>query len=82
MLLSRNEKFLKEYNQFKTKIDQIANENIRRDANNLLNELSNEISKLDQLHQNLTLGIKFPSDMGGHREKIQGLRKRLAEKLK
>ena len=81
MLLSRNERFLNEYNQFKTKIERIKNETVKQDLMSLLEKLVLEVRLVDQMHENLVITKRIVSDNENKRETILGIRKKISQKL-
>lgn len=81
MQLTRNERFLKEYADFKNKIDRIKNENIKIELTSILGQLLNEVRSIDQAHRDVLLTNKMPSALNDSKDKIQALRKKIFTKL-
>lgn len=81
MLLSKNERFLKEYSEFKEKISKIQDEKIKSELQNMLSILAKEVKIIDQNHENIILTKKIPDDLNERREIILSLRKKIERKL-
>lgn len=81
MLLSKNERFLNEYNTFKTKIDSIKNETIKKDLKSLLDKLVLEVRLIDQVHENIVITKKLSSDNDNKRDTLISLRKKISQKI-
>lgn len=81
MQLTRNERFLKEYSDFKKKIEKVKNENIKTELLNALSQLLNEVRAVDQAHQDIFLTNKMPAALDDSKDKIRNLRKKIFVKL-
>jgi hypothetical protein len=81
MQLSKNQRFLTEYQNFSEKISKITNEQIKNDCLNLLNELSRKVKDLDQQHLDIVSISKIPADLDNVRNEILSVRKKLFSKL-
>lgn len=81
MLLSNNERFLNEYQEFKNKINQVNNEKIKEELQSLLNKLLTEVKIIDQQHADLKIYSKNPSELTDHRSSVLSLRKKISKKL-
>ena len=82
MLLSKNENFIKEYNNFKTRIDRVKDEHQQTALNNLLNEIVSVVKEIDKKHELLAMRSKMPNEGKEPRIKLLDLRKKLDSRLK
>jgi hypothetical protein len=82
MLLSKNENFIKEYNNFKTRIDRVKDENQQAALNDLLNEIVFVVKEIDKKHELLAMRSKMTSGGEEPRTKLLDLRKKLDSRLK
>ena len=82
MLLSKNENFIKEYNNFKTRIDRVKDEHQQTALNDLLNEIASVVKEIDKKHELLAMRSKMPSGGEEPRIKLLDLRKKLDSRLK
>jgi hypothetical protein len=81
-MLTSNERFKKEFNQFKEKISLISDESIKNDMNNLLKKLLEEAKRVDQRHEEVIRGTKLATDsLATHRTSISALRQQIVKKL-
>lgn len=81
MQLSKNPRFLQEYEDFKNKIDKISNPDKKKELTDLLNQLVNEVRALDNKHNEISQFAKLPSSVGDIRESLFNLRKTLSNRL-
>jgi len=81
MLLSKNQRFIKEHSEFSEKIAKISNEQIKNDCTILLRDLSRYVQELDNKHIEFT-SSRMPDHLVDIRENIQAIRKKLNSKLK
>lgn len=81
MLLSKNENFIKEYNIFSGKINQIENEKIKSELDSLLKRLVDEVQSIDKQHKDLVSGRKTLLEVNDSRSKLQTIRKQLHKKI-
>lgn len=83
MLLSNSERFISEYDQFKTQIDQITDPQGKEKLNKLLQQLVSSVRAIDQKHMDLTTQLKMPdSNIGDMRNQISEIRKQIITNLK
>lgn len=82
MLLSRNENFLKEYTDFKNRIEKVDDERQKSDLNFLLNEIVSAVKEIDKRHELLAMRSKMPAGGDEPRIKLHDLRKKLDTRLK
>lgn len=82
MQLSNNPKFIEEYNQIKDFIEKSESEHIKKEVNDLLQKLINEIRIIDNYHNDLTNLRRMPDDISRSREKILDLRKKIFRRMK
>jgi hypothetical protein len=81
MLLAKSEKFLKEYNEFKTRIAAVSDEKVRSDLNLLLSQLVKAITAIDSQHQELSYQQKLSDVINVSRENVMNSRKKLLQLL-
>jgi hypothetical protein len=81
MLLSKSEQFLKEYNDFKRRISEVADEKIKSELNLLLSQLVKAIQSIDTHHQELTYQQRLPDVINISRENVMNTRKKLIQLL-
>lgn len=81
MLISKSERFLKEYNEFKDNISKIENDEVKKELNLLLDKLVAEVKSIDRLHENLLLTRRLATDDNGKRETVLTLRKKISQRL-
>lgn len=78
----RSERFQEEYSLYQGKIDKITNTELRAQAEGLLKNLVNQISKLDNQHQEMFSGNQLPIALGDVRSDITTSRKKIDTMLK
>lgn len=81
MHLSKNQRFLAEYQNFNDQIAKISDEQAKKDCLQLLSQLTRQINELDQKHDQLSMLSKMPSDLGDIRGSILATRKKLSSRL-
>jgi hypothetical protein len=81
MQLLKNERFIKEYTNFKERIDKIDNETIKKDLAGLLSKLHSEVQTIDRQHHDLFLGGKSVLRIDENHNNISVLRKKISQKL-
>lgn len=81
MFLEKNERFVKEYNEFNEKISKISNEKLKSDLRDLMNRLLFEVRSIDRQHQDAMSGIKLPSAVKENRDVITDIRKQIFKRL-
>jgi hypothetical protein len=82
MLLSKNPRFISEYNEFKTKISAIEDPQGKDQLTKLLQDLMFEVKALDQKHQELTSQAKMPAGLDDTRSRLTEIRKKIISTLK
>jgi predicted nuclease with TOPRIM domain len=80
--LLKNERFLAEYNEWKNKIDDLDNPNLKTELQELLNKLVFEIKKLDNQHQELFSSHHLPIGVAETKSNIVDIRKKILKKLR
>lgn len=81
MLISKSERFLKEYNDFKSLADKITREDIKKEVEKLLTDLVTEVKTLDKRHEELFIGRQGVDSLTEKKDKITSLRRKLYTKL-
>lgn len=82
MQLSKNPRFLREYDLFATKIDALSDDKLKKECHDLLKQLARHIADMDIKHTQLhSLGM-MPSLVENTRTEVQTIRKKLAGLLK
>jgi len=79
--LIKTEKFINEYNQWHSRIVKIENNTARESLVTLLQELVNEVKKLDSKHQDLFTTYRIPTNVEENKTKIAEIRKKIEKKL-
>lgn len=79
--ISRSERFKKDYENYKTAIDQIEDSQTKTELNRLLVDLVNEVKSIDQYYENLAIGSDMPSRIDDSRSSITSIRKELDRRL-
>ena len=82
MHLSKNENFIKEYNDFKTRIDRVRDEKQKIVFTDLLNEIVGVVKEIDKRTELLVMRSKMPNGGDEPRVKLLDLRKKLDSRLK
>ena len=83
MLLSKNTRFISEYDEFKRKIDLITDPQGKEQLTKLLQQLLFAVKTLDQKHMDLTYQFKMPdSGLSDTRNQIVEIRKQIVSALK
>lgn len=82
MLLSKNENFIKEYNNFKNRIEKVNDDRYKSDLNSILNDIVTTVKEIDKRHELLAMRSKMPTGAEEPRVKLLDLRKRLDTRLK
>jgi hypothetical protein len=81
MQLIKTDRFLKEYEDFKTRISKIPDARKQVELNGLLGQLVNEVKALDIKHNDLGRVSSLPSGVSDTRETLFNLRKTLSNRL-
>jgi len=81
MRLEKNERFIKEYDEFNRKISKISDERIKKDMINLLNQLLGEVREIDRKHQDLIISSSILGSSTENREKLNSLRKKIVTRI-
>lgn len=81
MLLIKNQRFLKEYTEFRNKIADVSDTAVQQDLTSLLNTLVNAVKKIDSFH--IDFAFKNPTnELTETRSEIITLRRKIFTKLK
>jgi hypothetical protein len=81
MQISNSPIFVKEFNDFKNKINEVIDPNVKKDLTSLLNQLVTQVKLLEQVHNELVINPRLPSDTGERRSEIVNLRQQITKKL-
>lgn len=81
MKLSDNEKFKKEVEIFKSKIEKITDERIRKELLQTLGKLIHEVNYIDHQHRELEIIHRLPETINSSRSAISSYRKKLNDML-
>jgi hypothetical protein len=81
-MLTKNEKFLKEFQDFSSQIEKISQENVKNDLKQLLQKLLREAKHIDRQHEELLRGGKLSSEsLTDHRSEIMSVRRQIVKKI-
>jgi DNA repair exonuclease SbcCD ATPase subunit len=81
MKLAKSEKFINEVNSFKSKIEKVTDENIKKDLSQTLSKLIQEVNYIDSQHNELSIQKRLPETIDSSRNTIGSYRKRLNDML-
>lgn len=81
MQLSKSERFLKEYTDFKNRINEISDESIKKELQSLLSQLYNSVQAIDRQHENLFVRAESRLSLDAGHNSISQLRKTLSQKI-
>jgi len=81
MLLSKSERFLKEYDDFKNRIAKISDPAKKAELSQLLNQLVAEVRAIDNKHGEVNVAGRLPGAVTDIRENLTNIRKALVNKL-
>jgi hypothetical protein len=79
--LENNEQFKNEFNDFKSRINKITNESLKKTLNDKLTNLLREVRTVDQSHENLLNANQISPLTLDSRNKIKELRILLTSRL-
>lgn len=80
--LSQSPAFQKEYEHFQKKINSITDAKIKDDLQQLLGKLVLSVKKIDDQHNEFTLGNKLPTFTSDLRLEINDIRRKLMTRIK
>lgn len=80
-LLSTSKNFIEDVKKIGDKIKNTEDENKKKEAQKLLNQLVSEVRNIDTQHNDLIFYRKQPTGMSDTREKIKDIRKKLDKLL-
>lgn len=80
--LSQSSTFKKDFEYFKSKIDEITSVQVKNDLKLLLDKLVSEVKNLDQLHTELSVTNKLPIGTTDTRNSLNSIRQEIIKKLK
>jgi hypothetical protein len=80
--IRKSSRFLEDYNKYQEAISKIPDGAFKEEAKTLLNRLSAEVKKLDEMHNEMVFSKQLPTIGHEMREQIVTLRKQLEIKLK
>ena len=81
MQLSKSSQFQNEFKNFSDRASKITNERIKKEVEEDLRSLVNEVRLLDQFHQDQLFQKNLSGSATDSRNKILDIRKRIAKKL-
>lgn len=81
MLLLNSEKFKSEYNNFKTRIEKITEQEKKNELERYLGQLVHQIKKIDNYHQDLIFTHKLPESIESDRNEVAVIRKKIIKSL-
>lgn len=81
MQLSKSNQFQNEFKNFSDRVSRISNERIKKELEEDLRSLVNEVRMLDQLHQDLLFQKNLSGSTADSKNKLLEIRKRIAKKL-
>ena len=79
--LENSEKFKTEFNNFRERISQITNEQVKTDLNKKLTELLREVRAIDQQHVNMFMNKELPTMIPESRSKLAEVRTYIINRL-
>jgi hypothetical protein len=79
--LENSEKFKTEFNNFKEKIAEITNEQVKADLNKKLIELLREVRSIDQQHVNMFMSKEMSTMIPESRTKLAEVRNYIINRL-
>jgi len=79
--LENSEKFKTEFNNFRERISQITNEQVKTDLNKKLTELLREVRAIDQQHVNMFMSKELPTMIPESRSKLAEVRTYIINRL-
>ena len=81
MQLSKNENFIKEFQEFSSKIERVTDQSVKKELLSLLDKLMTEVKSIDKQHQDMFVGNRMMESVADHRDNLKNIRKKLAAKL-
>ena len=81
MQLSKSERFVKEYEDFKTRIAKVSDPKKQAELTSLLNQLVAEVRAIDNKHGEISIIGRLPGAVTDLRENLTSIRKTLVNKL-
>lgn len=81
MQVSKSSQFQTEFKNFSDRVAKITNERIKKEVEDDLRSLLNEVRLLDQLHQDLLFQKNLSGSASDSKNKILDIRRRIAKKL-
>ncbi len=81
MQLSKSERFLKEYTDFKNRINNISDETKKKELSELLKQMVAEVNAIDQQYEGLLVSFSATNNTTDHKSNLLNIRKSLAKKL-
>jgi hypothetical protein len=80
--LLKSERFIEEYERFRSEIATISDDNIRSVLEGELSSLRGVVQALDESHERVTFGDRPGQEIDDYREKIKSLRQSIDTKLR
>jgi hypothetical protein len=80
--LLKSERFIEEYERFRSEIATISDDNIRSVLEGELSSLRGVVQALDESHERVTFGDRPGQEVDDYREKIKSLRQSIDTKLR
>jgi len=81
MQLSKSERFIQEYEDFKSRISKISDPKKQAELTSLLNQLVAEVRAIDSKHTEISMMGRLPGAVTDLRENLTNIRKSLVNKL-
>lgn len=79
--LLKNERFQTEYKEWKSKIDSMSETVQKKELQELLNKLVNEVKRLDTFHEELMRSHNLPMGMEETKSRISEIRKKIHKRI-
>jgi uncharacterized membrane protein YgaE (UPF0421/DUF939 family) len=81
-MLTSNDRFKKEYEDFAKKISMISDEKVRNETSQLLQKMISEARSIDRHHEELLKGSRLATDVvSNHRSSLTTIRQQIVRKL-
>jgi hypothetical protein len=81
MQLSKSERFIKEYEEFKEKIAKVSDPKKQAELTALLNQMLAEVRAIDSKHSEISMMGRLPGAVNDLRENLTSIRKNLVNRL-
>jgi hypothetical protein len=81
MQLSKSERFIKEYEEFKAKIAKVPDPKKQTELTALLNQMLAEVRAIDNKHSEISMMGRLPEAVNDLRDNLTSIRKNLVNRL-